>query len=234
MSTMIERLLLVQDRDRSIARLLRESKDIPARKQQLESRLQAHQDFLRKTQEELKKAQAGIKAVEVEVESRRQKIARFREQQTQIKKNEEFRALEHEISVVQAEIRAEEDKELEFMEQVEQNRALIAEREADLKKEDTRVREDQKVFDRRMEELQREVTALQADRKALAEHVDAEWLGRYERIMAKTGDFALVPVEHGACGGCHMNLPPHLTHDARKGLNLVQCSYCSRLLYWKP
>lgn len=234
MSTTIERLLVIQDRDRTIARLTRESQDIPARRKQLEARLQAHQEFLRHTQEEMKKAQAGIKQGEVEIESRRQKIARFREQETQIKKNEEYRALEHEISVVQDEVRAEEDRELEFMEQVEQNRAMIAEREADLKKEDARVREDQQVFDRRMDEIQAEIGKLQTDRKALAEQVDAEWLSRFERILAKTGDYALVPVEHGACGGCHMNLPPHLIHDARKGLTFVQCSYCSRLLYWRP
>ena len=234
MSTTIERLLIIQDRDRAIARLTGESRDIPARKKQIETRLQTHQEFLHKTQEDLKKAQAGIKQVEVEVEIHRQKIARFREQQIQIRKNEEFRALEREISVVQKEIRAEEDHELEFMEQVEKNRALIVEREADLKKEDARVREDQQVFDRRLEEIRAEIGKLQTDRKALAEQVDAEWLSRYERIQAKTGDYALVPVEHGACGGCHMNLPPHLIHDARKGLTFVQCSYCSRLLYGRP
>ncbi|MBU1693984.1 MAG: hypothetical protein KJ726_03025 [Verrucomicrobia bacterium] len=234
MSTTIERLLIIQDRDRAIARLTRESQDIPARKQQIEDRLKAHQESLHQTQEALKKAQAGIKQVEVEVESRRQKINRFREQQNLVKKNEEYRALEHEISVVQEEIRAEEDRELEFMEQVEQNRALLAALEADLKKEDGRVREDQQVFDRRMDEIQAEIGKLQADRKALAEQVDTDWRNRYERIMAKTGDYALVPVEHGACGGCHMNLPPHLIHDARKGLTSVQCSYCSRLLFWRP
>jgi predicted nucleic acid-binding Zn-ribbon protein len=233
-STTIERLLIIQDRDRAIARLTRESEDIPARKQQIEDRLKTHQEFLHQTQEALKKAQAGIKQVEVEIESRRQKINRFREQQNQVKKNEEYRALEHEISVVQNEIRAEEDHELEFMEQVEQNRALLAAREADLKKEDSRVREDQQVFDRRMDEIQAEIAKLQTDRKALAEAVDADWLTRYERILAKTADYALVPVEHGACGGCHMNLPPHLVHAARKGLASVQCSYCSRMLYWKP
>lgn len=234
MSTTIERLLLIQERDRAIARLVRETQDIPARKKLIEDRLKAHQDVLHTAQEDLKKAQAGIKQVEIEVDSRRQKIQRFREQQVQIKKNEEFRALEREIAVVQKEIRAEEDKELEFMEQVEKARAVIAEREADLKKEDARVREDQKVFDRRLDELQAEITKLQTDRKALVEQVDPSWLGRYERIMAKTGDYALVPVEHGACGGCHMNLPPHLIHDARKGLSAAQCSYCSRMLYWKP
>lgn len=234
MSTTIERLLTIQDRDRAIARLVRETQDIPARKKLIEDRLKAHQDVLHTAQEDLKKAQSGIKQVEIEVESRRQKIQRFREQQIQIKKNEEFRALEREIAVVQKEIRAEEDREIEFMELVEKARAVIAEREADLKKEDARVREDQKVFDRRLDELQSEIAKLQADRKTLADNVDAGWLGRYERIMAKTGDYALVPVEHGACGGCHMNLPPHLIHDARKGLAVVQCSYCSRMLYWKP
>lgn len=234
MSTNLERLLTIQDRDRAIARLQRELRDIPERKKQLQARLQAHHDFIRKAQEELKKTQAEIKKIEGEVEAARQKIAKFREQQYQIKSNTEYRALEHEISVVEKQIRDLEDRELVLMEQAEQYRAAVASREQDLKKEESRVTEEQQAFDRRLDEVRLEIRKLETDRGSLAEQMDGEWLARYERIYRRVGDFALVPIEHSACGGCHMNLPPHLIHEAHKGLTLVQCTYCSRILYWRP
>ena len=234
MSTTIERLLVIQERDRAIARLAREAGDIPERKQQLEARLHAHQDSLRATQEELKKAEAAIKQLEGEVEARRQKIAKFREQQFQIKNNVEFRALEHEIAVVQKAIRDLEDSELGLMEQVEKARAARQERETDLNKEKSRVSAEQKDFDQRQAEIEGQIRSLQQERTSLCEQVDAAWLERYDRIFKRVGDYALVPIEHGACGGCHMNLPPQLLHDARKGLTMAQCNYCSRMLYWKP
>jgi len=233
-STTIERLLIIQERDRTIARLAREAKDLPERKKQLESRLSAHKDSLHKTQEDLKKAQAAIKQLEGDIEAARQKISKFREQQYQIKDNVQFKALDHEISLSQKGIRELEDRELILMEQVEQARSALQARESDLGKEQGRVEAEQKEFDGRLGELQAEIAKLQADRKALTEGLDPKWLSQYDRIFKRSGDYALVPVERGACGGCHMVLPPQLVHDARKGLTMAQCNYCARLLYWKP
>lgn len=231
---MMERLLLVQERDRRIIQLRREQADIPERIRQVDARLDAHRESLKAAQEDLKKNAAATKQIEVEVDTLKQKINRYREQQLQIKSNTEYRALEHEISVVQREIRAVEDREIELMEQSETLRKGIAEREKDLKLEEARIHEDQDVLKKRMDVMTGEVRTLEADRAELAKAVDAAWLSRYERILRKAGDMAIVPIENGACGGCHMKLPPQLVHDAKKALALIECSYCSRILYYQP
>jgi uncharacterized protein len=233
-STTIDRLLIIQDRDRKIAELSREHEDIPLRIQQVEARLTAHRDALHAAQEDVKKGATAMKQIEGDIDARKQKIAKFREQQFQIKSNVEYRALEHEIAVVQGEIRALEDQELALMEQAESLRQVISQREEDLKKESKRVTEEQAVFHQRLEKIGAEIRDLKVDRDALALEVDHSWLARYERIFKRTGDFAVVRVENNSCGGCHMNLPPHLVHDAKKSLTLTECSYCSRILYYQP
>ncbi len=233
-STMMERLLLLQERDRRIAQLTKESEDIPARNREIEARLDAHRESAHAAQEDTKKKAAAAKQIEVEVEARKQKIGKFREQQYQTKRNEEYRALEHEISVVQKEIRDLEDQELTLMEEMEQLRKLISDREKDSKQEESRVREDQGKLNQRLQGIQNEIHDLQIDRQALAKDIDKSWLGKYERIFKKTGDFAVVRIENNACGGCHMNLPPHLIHEAKRNLSPTQCSFCSRILYWQP
>lgn len=234
MSTTIERLLIVQDRDRKLAQLLREKADIPARIHQIEARLSAHQESLHAAQEEVKKNAAGMKLIEGEIDARKQKIAKFREQQFQIKSNVEYKALEHEITVVQKDIRGLEDNELVLMEGSDKIRQMIGEREGDLKQEQKRVGEDQQVLQKRLDQIMAEVHDLQVDRDALAKDCDPSSLGLYDRIMKKTADYAVVRVENGSCGGCHMKLTPQLVHDTRKGLTLTQCNYCSRILYWQP
>jgi uncharacterized protein len=240
-STTIDRLLIVQDRDRKIAELTREHDDIPARIQQVEARLTAHRDALHAAQEELKKSGATTKQIEGDIDARKQKIAKFREQQFQIKSNVEYRALEHEIATVQKEIRGLEDQELSVMEQMESLRHTIGEREEDLKKEGSRVVDDQAVFQQRLAKIEAEIHDLKVDRDALASEVDQAWLARYERILKRTGDYAVVRVERNSenkdkfsCGGCHMNLPPHIVHEAKKCLALTECSFCSRILYYQP
>ena len=234
MSTTIERLLIIQDRDRKIAELTREYEDIPVRVKQIETRLESHREAVHAAQEELKKNAVSIKTIEGEIDSRKQKIAKFREQQFQIKSNVEYRALEHEIATVQKEIREQEDKELAVMEQAESLRQVISSREQDLKKEDARVVEDQGVLKQRLAKIEAEIHDLKTDRDALTVDIDRAWLARYERIQKRVGDYAIVRVENNSCGGCHMNLPPHLVHDAKKSLTLTECSYCSRILYYQP
>ncbi len=234
MSTTIERLLIVQDRDRKLAQLTREIEDIPARQKEIESRLSAHRAALDGAHEEIKKNTASTKQIEVEVDARKQRIAKFREQQFQIKSNVEYKALEHEIAMVQKEIGDLEDRELVVMEQTETLRAQMAAREKDLQQEQGRVTADLDVLRKRMEQVQGEIHDLKTDREALARDIDAAMLSRYERILRKTGDFAIVPIENNACGGCHMNLPPQVIHDTRKNLSLTQCSFCGRILYWQP
>lgn len=234
MSVQIERLLIIQERDRRIAQLEREQRDIPTRCEQIESRLHAHRESIQAAQESLKKHLSEIKNIEVEVDARRQKIAKFRQQQFEIKSNTEYKALEHEISIVEGEIRGLEDRELALMEETEQLRQMVSARQGDSKQEESRVREEQETLKKRLAQIQAEVEGIRKDRQALTADVDPAWLSRYERIMHKTGDYAIVRIETNACGGCHMNLTPSTLHEARRDITLVQCGYCTRILYWEP
>ena len=234
MSTTIEKLLVLQDRDRKILHLTREQADIPARKSQIETRLQKHKDEQKRLQDEIKKAAATTKETEVEIDARKARITKFREQQLQIKNNVEYRALEHEIAVVQKEIRGLEDREIEVMEASEKINIQVAEHNKVLKEEETLIKADGDVLDKRAGTIQNELDGLKKERQAMAQEIDPAWLSRYDKIFNKTADYALVPVDNGTCGGCHMKLPPHLVHDVKKNLTMTLCNFCSRLLYWQP
>jgi predicted nucleic acid-binding Zn-ribbon protein len=232
-STTIERLLILQDRDRKLIQLERESQDVPKRKQEIEKRLSQQRQNLEKAQTELKHTQASMHQLEGDIEALKQKIAKFRQQQFEIKSNTEYKTLEGEIAQANKGIRKYEDREIELMEEAERIGAIVAEREKELAEAEERVREDQAVLDKRGDDILCEIQRLQQDRQALADDIDPQWLKRYQRILKHRGDFALVPVEHGSCcGGCHMKLTPQTVNDAKKQLSMTSCDYCGRLLYW--
>lgn len=231
MLPLVEKILTLQDRDRKILQLLREQKDVPVRKQLIESRLQAHRESLKASQEEIKKHTATVKGLEVEIETKKDQIKKYREQQLQAKKNEEYRALEREIASVQKEIRALEDQEIVAMERMDELQKTMAEHQQDFQQEEKRVLTDFQALESRVTNIQQELDRIRAERVALAAEADVAWVARYERILQKTGDFAMVPVEKNCCGGCHMTLPPSVIHDARKGLAITTCNYCGRMLY---
>lgn len=231
--TTIEKLLVLQDRDRRIKQLKRDIDEIPARKKLNESALNEHKAALAAAQESLKKNAAAIKAVELEIESHRQRILKIRTQQNAVRTNEEYRAFDREIALAEKAIRDEEDKEILLMEETEGLRANVALMEQKLKAEQKMVDADAQALDQRLAIIREEANRLSAERAELLKDIEPDWLSRYERVFKHTGDFAVVPLEKGSCGGCHMQLPPQVVQDAKRNATMTACSYCGRLLYWR-
>ncbi len=229
--TTTECLLAVQEQDLIILRIETELQDIPARKARELERLAGHKAALAEAEANLQGSQALLHQHELEVQSKKEKIAKLRTQQMSLKTNKEFKAMSDEIEGIERSIRRDEDNEIVIMEKIESARAAMVEQKAALDAEQAEVDEDSKVFDERAQELQDELGALQARRAELAAAVDAAWLQRYEAILQRRRGAALVSCEGGVCGGCHMAAPPYQQHAARKQLEMVICGYCGRMLY---
>ena len=234
MAKAIEQLLVLQACDQEIRRLRKEMQDIPLRKQQIESRLNAHKDGLAQAEHALLETKARIKHLEGEIEAARQQIKKFRDQQLQIKSNIEYKALEKEIATSQSGIRKLEDDELGAMEAVEAALGAAQARHDALAKEQVRVDEELKAFLARTAGLGADLQRKEEERQALAAAIEPVWLARYERIFAKQRDAAIALVEHGTCGSCHMKLSPSQVVDARKADTLTLCDFCGRMLYFAP
>src|SRR5207237_8165009 len=84
--------------------------------------------------------------------------------------------------------------------------------------------EKSKTLETRLQELARQ-------RKELAEKMDEDLLGRFERLFVSKGDSAIVAVEHGVCTGCHMKLTVATIKATEAGKEIVNCEQCGRILY---
>jgi hypothetical protein len=226
----IDHLVRLQETDLKIRAMEKELADIPARKQLEQTRLEEHQKQLAARTDALKHAQADLKKLELDVESFREKIRKLRQQQLELKTNKEFQAVETEVATIERQITGVDDQQLVVMDRIEQLRAEVKERETALAAEDAAVKRDLAAWDLRATELARAVAAEKTVRAELAKAVEPAWLASYTRIFEKK-DRALVPVEEGVCGGCHMKLPPYLVHDSRKRAAIVSCGFCGRMLY---
>ncbi len=234
MSSKIEDLLVIQDRDRRINRLEREIEDLPQRQRLIEAQLDAHKKALHDAEEDIRKKGLEQKDLESQIEQRQERIRKFRQQQFEVKNNDDYKAFEKQIAAQQKEIVALEERQLEIMEALEQLDEVCDTKRAALKEEEVVVAADLEQFKARGDNLQKELEEVKADRMKLAETIDPDWLSRYDRLFSHFKDFAVVPVENQACGGCHMKLPPQVTHDARQLDSMTLCMYCGRLLYYIP
>jgi predicted nucleic acid-binding Zn-ribbon protein len=226
----LEALLVLQEKDRKIAKLHREIRDIPARKADIEKQLEGVKTKLAQAREILKKNAADLKQLEIEVSSLRDKITKYKQQQMEAKNNEQYRAFLQEIAAAEKLISGLEDREMVLMEQAEVAKKVIAEREAELKAEEGGVSEEKEMLEERLTTVQGNLNKLIADRQQITSTVNPSLLSKYERLFKNKGDFAVVQVEKDHCSGCHMRLPPQVTNDALNPAKLVICNFCGRML----
>jgi predicted nucleic acid-binding Zn-ribbon protein len=228
----IEKLLILQDRDRRIRRVKGELAHIEPERQSLKSKSAAAQSALENAKLRVKQLETSRKELELEVEAKKELISKYANQQFQTRKNEEYRALQHEIDGCKAAIYKIEDQELELMEQGEAAQKEVVratQTAADARK---MVEEQVAQLGAREENLKKELAELEANRGELASAVGDAERDRYDRLMRSKGENVVVGVQHGVCGGCHMKVQPQLLVMCQAEKELVTCSNCGRILYY--
>jgi predicted nucleic acid-binding Zn-ribbon protein len=232
MLPILEQLLVLQDRDCRILQLKAELARIPHDLAAVDARMSEETNRLDALRSRLKTLETERKKLEIDAESKRTQINKYRTQLFQIKSNTEYQALLKEISNHESEIRAIEDKELDLMDQVEQLQPQLREEQETVKQIAARAGTERQSLQTRSKRIETELAALESERAALTQNCDPGVLARYNRLMRSKGDVALVPIRHGNCGGCHLNLPAQVAHDVHFGPEPMSCQYCGRILYW--
>jgi uncharacterized protein len=231
MLEVIEKLLILQDRDRKIRRVQSELANIEPERQTLRVKQATAQAELDKVKQQVRQIESDRKRLELDVEAKKSQIEKYANQQLQTRKNEEYRALAHEIETCKADIMRIEDQEISLMEQAEaaQKEVVRLTREAD----EARNLADSQVaqLGERERNLRQELASLQSNREELSAAVDDNVRGRYERLVRTKGENVLVGVHHGVCGGCHMKLPAQILVACQAHQELVTCTNCGRILY---
>jgi len=230
----IEKLLVLQDRDRQIRRIQAELSHIEPERQDLKAKAAAAQTGLETAKTRSKQIETERKNLELEIEAKKQLISKYANQQFQTRKNEEYRALAHEIELCKAAIFKIEDQEIILMEQAEQVQKEIAQATQTANGTRKLVDDQTAQLAAREQNLKQELAQLEGDRQDLAAAVEEGARSRYERLLRSKGENVIVGVQHGVCGGCHMRLPPQLVVLCQGEKGLVTCSNCGRILYYTP
>jgi len=230
----IEKLLNLQERDRQLRRLESELARIEPERESWRGKAAAAQARLEQARQRVRQLEMQRKELELEVEAKKRLIERYALQQFETRKNEEYRALAHEIEQCREAIRQIEDRELDLMEQGEAAQAEVVAATQAAQAARALAEEQLAMLGQRAATLRGELAGLREGRAQLAAAVEEDLRVRYERLVKNRGETAVVGVQHGVCGGCHMRLPPQLLVTCRAEQEIVTCSNCGRILYYTP
>lgn len=232
MLEVIEKLLILQDRDRKIRRVKAELSFIEPQRQAMKSKAAGAQAGFDAARQRVKEIETRRKQLELEVETKKGQINKYGQQQFETRKNDEYQALAREIQARKGEIIKIEDEEIELMEMAELAMKQVDAANKALKEAQSIVDNEVSQLNASEKNLQKELGELESNRGELAAAVGEVPLSRYERIMKSRGDNVIVGIEHGVCGGCHMRIPAQVILHCRAQQELSSCTNCGRILYY--
>jgi hypothetical protein len=227
----IARLLTIQDRDQRIRAFQTELARIPVERAARDRQLAESAARLEQAKGRLREIEVEKKGLEVDAGARRTAIERYRTQQLQTRKNEEYSALQHEIEAAEKAILAIEDRELELMEEAESLAPKIREAEAGHADEKAKIQKALEAILAKVPNIEARIAELQQTRSAEAKDVDDDLLDRYERLFANKNGSALVPLEGDVCTGCHVRVTHQTAIEVKAAKSVVHCPNCGRMLF---
>jgi predicted nucleic acid-binding Zn-ribbon protein len=231
MLPLIQELLVLQERDERVNHLQAELTHNPLEVAALEAKWKDWCNSLLTLENTAKQNEVERKKLALEAATTRDKIAKYKTQQQQTRKNEEYQALIHEITHAEEKISEIEDQELALMESgAELDRKVAAER-ASLKEREKEVQQRRLDLATKKTTLETQLVTALEQQKVAESTLDATILNRYRRILGSKKTKAIVPVENGVCGGCHMKLTPQTSHSVKASRELIACDNCGRLIY---
>jgi len=231
MEELIQKLLTLQDRDQRLRAFHVELEAIPREKASKERLIAEAAERLDQARTRAKQIEVEKKTLEVEAAGKREQIVRYKNQQMQTRKNEEFSALNHEIEGVEKLISAIEDREIELMEEAESLRPQITSAEQTYASEKSKYEAQIAALLEKGTNLKARIGEVEASRAACLAGLDEDLLDRYQRLFSTKHGMAVVALEHEVCTGCHMKVTTQTTVALKSRQDIVSCPQCGRILY---
>jgi predicted nucleic acid-binding Zn-ribbon protein len=229
----IEKLLELQTADKEIRKLQDEVAALPKRMAVIERKLAGTKAHLEKVRTAAKSDEANRKKFEANIKDLQGKISKYRDQSLDVKTNDQYKALLHEIEFAEQEIRLNEDRILEVMVNVDAREKEVKAAEAELQAETAEIEKEKQEALKVTAEDQKKLAEWNAKRNGLRQGISEDVLRQYERV-AKFRGSGLAEVRDQKCMGCQVMLRPQTYNDVRNGERVMVCESCQRVNYYNP
>jgi uncharacterized protein len=229
----IENLLKLQVADKEIRRLQDEIAQLPKHVAAIEQKLAGTKAQLDRAQAAIKADEATRRKYDTTISDLRGKISKYRDQSLDVKTNEQYKALLHEIQFAEKEIAATEDKILELMLNADSRDKEVKIAQAELKAETAEIEQEKEQARQRTAEDEKLLGEWNAKRNQMRSGVNEDLLRHYERVSKFRGSGISEVLDH-KCMGCQVMLRPQTYNDVRTGQQTVVCDSCQRILYFNP
>jgi predicted nucleic acid-binding Zn-ribbon protein len=225
----LQRLAELQACDEELWAREQDHAALPERRAALEAERAAVEAAKAQAREALQQAEAEQRRVESALQDQEAQRKRLESQQFQVKSNDAYTALLHEIEAAQRAISDCETRLLEGMDAIEAARAEFAAAEVAGREAAARVEVEAQALAAREKQLDAELSRLRAARARVIADGDPKLIEQYERIATRRRP-VVVRVRGTLCLGCRVDVPAQLCIEIQRAERVITCGNCQRIL----
>jgi len=230
----LSRVIELQRLDSTAHDAERRIADEPERRKALEARLDAARERVAAAKAQLTENQNARRTLEKDVAMHQGRLSKFREQAMAVKTNQEYHAVQHEITFAQTAVKEIEDKILERMMEADDLGAAVKRGEAELAAEQKKVDAETRALAAETAELEATLEKVRGERAALVSALDPKVLAVFDLVSRRRNGVAVAEARDGICTICHLRLRPQVFNNLRRNEEIIQCDSCNRILFFAP
>ncbi|HEY4580465.1 MAG TPA: hypothetical protein VIG89_05460 [Candidatus Acidoferrales bacterium] len=232
----IQRLVELQAADLRLAELRGRLNALPEQLAAIEKRVAGARQQIAAAKDALTTSLKDRKKYEIDVDTWKEKARKYRAQSFEVKTNEAYKALQHEIEHSEKQMAQAEDLLLERMVAGEEYERQVKAAERALAEIERAAETERQKLSAEQSALRQDAEARESERQQIVPAIPENLLRNYENIARRRHGHgvALAEARDGACALCGMLITPHVVQELRRAdcADLFQCETCTRILYY--
>lgn len=205
--------------------------ELPQEVKDMSDEVEGLKTRLKNIEDEIKDLETKISDRRVQIENANASIARYKEQQDNVRNNREYDNLSKEIEYQTLDIELCQRRIKEHTADLEQHQQDKAKTIADIEERSVELLNKRQDLDSILAETKEQTENLIIRTTELESYIDERLLNAFKRIRknARNG-LAVVTIERDSCGGCHSKIAPQRQLDIRMHKKKIVCDFCGRIL----
>ena len=220
-----------QQIDAEILMLDNKLKSVPLKIKQAAAELQLHQQKLQDKQAQLADAEKLQRSKTAELEMEGEQRGKYQAQLREVKSNEEYQALDNQISFVQEKEAEIEDEILSAMLQIDQLNEELAQQQKEFQSEQEKHNAQTAEYEQEAKDLKAAIVKWRGKQQDFSGQIDSGLIDQYQARFRRYRKGLVSLVVENACGNCHLTIPPQTLQEARRYDQLIRCNSCRLILY---
>ncbi|CAM1349916.1 zinc ribbon domain-containing protein [Tenacibaculum crassostreae] len=205
--------------------------ELPLEVEDLEDEVAGLNKRLSNLAEDVKNLETDISNKKLAIDESKTLIAKYEEQQKNVRNNREFDSLTKEVEYQELEIQLSEKRIKEFKAKIAQKNEVIDSTKEKLAQQESHLAHKKGELDAILKETQKEEQLLKEKSEEFSQSIDDHLLAAYKRIRTKVRNgLAVVAIERGAAGGSFFTIPPQVQLEIANRKKITIDEHSGRIL----